>query len=243
MDRRIFLANLLALPCATTSFAAQPWSAKFILGGFDGKAYAAGLHITLASGWKTYWRNPGEAGIPPSIKISGDNIASATFDFPLPQRLSDESGEAFGYHNEVLFPIVITPIDSSKPVQAHISAFFGVCEIVCTPAKLEIDSISDYFSTIKIVEWQKRVPQLNNFVISAKIEEKFLILDLTQPVNDIFVEGPDRYYFTKPDFERESGKAWISIKGLKNSSDLKSVKLRITADAMGQGLEQVITLP
>ena len=45
----------------------------------------AGLSLTLSPGWKTYWRSPGEAGIPPLFDWSGsDNIASVRLHWPSP---------------------------------------------------------------------------------------------------------------------------------------------------------------
>src|SRR5690348_9829438 len=45
----------------------------------------AGLEITLKSGWKTYWRSPGDAGFPPELKFDGsENVASAHLQYPTP---------------------------------------------------------------------------------------------------------------------------------------------------------------
>ncbi len=242
MDRRIFISTLLSLPFAASARAAVQWQAEFVNGGFDGKIYAAGLHITLNEGWKTYWRNPGQTGIPPDIKIIGDNIESFTIDFPLPLRIVDGSGEAFGYHEEVVFPISITPIDATKPVSAHLASFFGVCAEVCTPAKFEADANFNIGAPQSplIQNWQMRVPQLAQFISAAHISDHYLMLDLKQSLTDIFIEGPDRYYFAAPDFKKETGKAWIKVAGLKNDKDLLGLKLRITADVNGQGLEQEV---
>ncbi len=249
MDRRIFLSSLLALPLCTKSFAtALPWSALFVQSGFDGAAYQAGLLIKLDPDWKTYWRNPGETGIPPQISaLTSSNLESLTFSFPLPKRYSDDSGETIGYHDEVLFPVWLKPQDFSKPIQIKLEAFFGVCQQVCTPAKIENEmeftpSSAPQRDQALITTWQARVPKLGVIAKRFTLSEKFLVLELAKPFTDIFVEGPDRYYFTKPDFNREQGKAWIGIKGLKDPTDLKAVKLRLTADDRGPGLEQAITL-
>jgi DsbC/DsbD-like thiol-disulfide interchange protein len=248
MDRRVLISTLLSLPFAAPARAALPWSARFVSGGFDGAAYQAGLHIMLDKGWKTYWRNPGEAGIPPDIRaIIADNLDGLTFDFPLPQRIKDESGEALAYHDEVLFPLYLKPKDASKPVSAQMSSFFGVCAQICTPAKFEgalsfAPSSAPTAEAELIAKWQALVPRHGSIITSAKVSDKFLVLELRQSVSDVFVEGPDRYYFRAPDFNREAGKAWLAIDGLKNADDLKGVDLRITVDANGQGLEQHITV-
>ncbi len=244
MKRRIVLSGLLALPFAGLAHAEQAWKAELLQGDFDGKAYRAGLHIMLQPGWKTYWRNPGDGGIPPDIKLEGKNLAAFTIDAPLPTRIVDESGEAIGYHDEVVFPVTLTPKDAAVPLVGDLKSFFGVCAQICTPAKFNGDLRFQRSSApSKLLDaWIARVPQKKNFISAAIIRDGQLVLDLTQPVEDIFVEGPDRFYFHKPDLTRETGKGFIKIGGLKSDQDLKSANLRITANIQGKGLEQMIAL-
>lgn len=237
------------MPFANSAGAASPWRARFVQGGFDGAAYQAGFLVGLDVGWKTYWRNPGESGIPPQITIiTAENLQNLEMSYPLPKRFIDESGESIGYHDEVLFPLRLQPKDFSKPLKVKFEAFFGVCFDVCVPAKdtaeLEFNPSSLATPDAELIaNWIARVPKPAVIVKAISITEKSLVLDLTKPYTDLFVEGPARYYFTKPDFAREPGKAWIAIKGLKNTSDLKQAELRITASDNGQGLEQVASVP
>lgn len=247
MKRRIFLSGLLTLPLARMAHAEQAWTAEFLQGNFDGKAHLAGLHITLQPGWKTYWRNPGEGGIPPDIKLKGDNLASFTIDAPLPTRIIDESGEAIGYHVEVVFPIILFPKDASSPLAVSLESFFGVCAKICTPAKfsgnLQFKHSSEPSPATKLLNsWVARVPEKKAFISAASVNNGMLILDLSQPVDDIFVEGPDQYYFRMPDLNQQAGKAVIKVDGLKSDGDLKSANLRLTAALQGRGIEQNLTL-
>ena len=67
-----------------------------------------GLQVNLLPEWKIYWRNPGDAGLPPEIKWeTGNNIKSMNLLFPNPKRFKFFGIETFGYENEVIFPIVI----------------------------------------------------------------------------------------------------------------------------------------
>ena len=62
--------------------------------------------IELAPGAITYWRNPGDAGLPPTLSFEGSsNLAQARTSFPAPRRLPEGSGEAFGYDGGLIFPI------------------------------------------------------------------------------------------------------------------------------------------
>jgi DsbC/DsbD-like thiol-disulfide interchange protein len=247
MKRRILISGLFALPFARFAQAGQAWSAELLAGNFDGKAYQAGLHLFLQPGWKTYWRNPGEGGIPPDIKVEGANLASFVVDAPLPTRITDESGEALGYHDEVVFPLTFTPKDEAAPLSVSVKTFFGVCAKVCTPAKfageLQFQPQSAPSAATKLLDaWIARVPKKKDFIAAYKVNGGELVLELRQPVDDIFIEGPDRYYFRKPDLAREKSKAFLKVDGLKSDSDLKGASLRITAAMQGQGIEQTISL-
>ncbi len=100
----------------------------------------AGIEIVMADGWKTYWRNPGDAGgIPPNFDWSGsDNLASAKVLYPAPTRLSDASGDSVGYKKSVVFPIEVTPKDLTKPVMLNVAMEFGVCREICVPAEAKL---------------------------------------------------------------------------------------------------------
>lgn len=77
-----------------------------------------GLHLQLGKDWKTYWRSPGEIGIPPSIDWTGsENVANVDFLWPAPERFTAFGIENFGYHNEVVFPLWIRLSDPGEPVR------------------------------------------------------------------------------------------------------------------------------
>ncbi len=100
----------------------------------------AGFEIRLAPGAITYWRDPGEAGVPPSFDFSGsDNVAEVTPAFPAPKRIQEaDGGEAFGYEGAVVFPLKVTPRDPTKPVTLALLASYAVCEKLCLPAKAKL---------------------------------------------------------------------------------------------------------
>ena len=60
--------------------------------------YRAALEIRAQDGWKTYWRYPGDSGIPTSADFSGSgNVAAATLAFPAPERHEDPYSTTIGY--------------------------------------------------------------------------------------------------------------------------------------------------
>jgi len=97
--------------------------------------YLAGLEIALADGWKTYWRMPGDSGVPPSFDWSGSsNLEKASVLYPAPARMPEAGGEAIGYKGMVMLPVAVTPKDSAAPVSLRLALEFGVCREICIPA-------------------------------------------------------------------------------------------------------------
>jgi DsbC/DsbD-like thiol-disulfide interchange protein len=97
--------------------------------------HRAGVEIRLAPGWKTYWRYPGDSGVPPRFDFSASrNVKSVTVRWPAPQRLADESGTSIGYKHDIVFPLEVVPQDSAKPVVLALGIDYAVCEKLCVPA-------------------------------------------------------------------------------------------------------------
>lgn len=232
MHRRTFIAALAATPFIRPALAdTAEWQTRLITTMLNGQQIY-GLHIKLAPGWKTYWRVPGEAGIPPLIKLEGAGTTPPVIDYPLPIRIIDESGEAIGYHDEVVF--IVRPTLAVK--DAKLSAFFGVCKNICRPAKFEAslaDAVSDD-STMQT--FLTRLPTAADFISKASLNGNELVLDITQKLDDIFIDGPDGLYFRKPTITDTLAK--FKIDGLADGQSLKGEKLKITAAANDKGLEQ-----
>jgi DsbC/DsbD-like thiol-disulfide interchange protein len=103
-------------------------------GGING-----GIEIELAEGWKTYWRMPGEAGVPPQFEWQGsDNLAGVQVSYPAPKRLPEPGAETIGYKSRVLFPFAAKAVTAGKPVTLKLEAEFGVCKEICVPAQANL---------------------------------------------------------------------------------------------------------
>ena len=101
----------------------------------------AGLRITLAPGWKTYWRAPGDAGIPPQFSFAGSgNVASASVMWPVPDVFDQNGMRSIGYHDGVVIPLNVTP-DGNGPMRLSGQINIGVCEEICVPVNLEFDAL------------------------------------------------------------------------------------------------------
>ncbi len=101
----------------------------------------AGLHLRLAPGWKTYWRAPGEAGIPPEFDWSGsETVAGVRVIWPRPEVFMLNGMRAIGYRGDVVLPVEVTPRDPARPVTLRGAIALGVCRDICVPAELRVES-------------------------------------------------------------------------------------------------------
>ena len=99
-----------------------------------GQPLRLGLRMRLAPGWHTYWRNPGDAGVPPELQLALPPGATAgDLQWPTPVRMPEGPLMTFGYGNEVLLPIDVTPGPGPGPLRVEASATWLVCEKICVP--------------------------------------------------------------------------------------------------------------
>ncbi len=121
-----------------TSFGEQAKVA--ILDGWrqpDGSRLAA-IEIRLAPGWHTYWRVPGDAGIPPSFDWSGSkNLASASYEWPRPEVFDSDGVRTIGYSGTLVLPVRLVPRDPGAPLDLSLEVFLGVCADICVPNEAE----------------------------------------------------------------------------------------------------------
>ena len=98
-------------------------------------SYQTAIDFNLNEGWKTYWRTPGPAGIPPFFDWGGStNIANVMIDWPTPKVFESYGLTSIGYTGRVTLPIRITPTDPTAPVNVELKMEFGVCSDICVPA-------------------------------------------------------------------------------------------------------------
>ncbi|MFT6675472.1 MAG: DsbC/DsbD-like thiol-disulfide interchange protein [Sulfitobacter sp.] len=109
----------------------------------DGSRVAA-IRLTLHEGWKTYWRTPGDAGIPPEFDWSkSDNLKAVKIIWPRPKVFSQSGMRSIGYSHEVVLPLAIAPRTTDKPVTLRAKLDIGVCSDICVPQELTLTAVLD----------------------------------------------------------------------------------------------------
>ena len=124
---------LIVTECAAIAADVTPWeddaqsSARLIsaraFNESGGRMFRAGVEIKLKEGWKTYWRYPGDSGVPPSLDFSGSqNLKTVTMLYPAPQRFPDGAGgSSIGYMGDVIFPLRVVAERAGAPVNTSSS--------------------------------------------------------------------------------------------------------------------------
>ena len=149
--RSVAIRMILALACAASAepgraagAARQPSTARIIDAGPVADLGApglrlAGIAITLDPKFITYWRTPGDAGVPPMFDFAGSkNVKAARIEYPAPRKFDEAGAEAFGYSDGVIFPVLITPQDPARPIALDVAFDYAVCANICIPAKAQL---------------------------------------------------------------------------------------------------------
>jgi DsbC/DsbD-like thiol-disulfide interchange protein len=191
---------------------ASPWqkdahsAVRLLAGSRSGAVLLGGVALQLQPGWKTYWRTPGDSGVPPKFEFSkSDNVEAVTVLWPAPKKFDDGAGGvSLGYHNQVVLPLRIVAKNVDKPVILRAEINYAVCEKLCIPvvanAELAFNSVastedSALFAALDTVPKPANVGDPNPLTIrDVKREGKSEVLvDVVTPDDravNLFVEGP-----------------------------------------------------
>jgi DsbC/DsbD-like thiol-disulfide interchange protein len=138
-------ATLLASSLAIEARAqdASPWqrdghsAVRLLAGSRSGAVLMGGIAFQLQPGWKTYWRTPGDSGVPPRFDFSkSENVEAVTVLWPAPMQFDDGAGgHSLGYKGQVILPLRIVAKNADKPVMLRAAINYAVCEKLCIPVE------------------------------------------------------------------------------------------------------------
>jgi DsbC/DsbD-like thiol-disulfide interchange protein len=182
-------------------------AARLIAGSPGGAALRAGVEIRLAPGWKTYWRYPGDSGVPPRFDFSrSENVASVAVQWPAPHRFTDDGGNSIGYKGGVIFPLRVVAQDPQRPVKLKLALDYAICEKLCVPAAAAADLALAGPSTHEaaLAAAEAKVPRraalasgsglaIRSVRREAAGEKPQIVVEVAAPPGasvDLFAEGP-----------------------------------------------------
>jgi DsbC/DsbD-like thiol-disulfide interchange protein len=191
---------------------ASPWvqdghsSVRLLAGSRSGAVLLGGIAFQIQPGWHTYWRNPGDSGVPPRFDFTkSENIEAVTILWPAPTKFADGAGgTALGYQKQVVLPLRIVAKNADRPVTLRADINYAVCEKLCIPveasAELAFTSVastqdSALFAALDTVPKPANVGDPNPLTIrDVKRDGKAgVLVDVAAPdANEVslFVEGP-----------------------------------------------------
>jgi DsbC/DsbD-like thiol-disulfide interchange protein len=214
------LASSLLAPCLLAPFLATEaraqdaslWqrdmhsAVRLLAGSRSGAVLLGGIGFQLQPGWKTYWRTPGDSGVPPRFDFTkSENVEAVTVLWPAPTKFDDGAGgHSLGYHDQIVLPLRIVAKAADKPVTLRADVNYAVCEKICIPVEASIElpftstastEDSALLAALDTVPKPANVGDPNPLTIrDVKREGKSTVLvDVVspdaKPVN-LFVEGP-----------------------------------------------------
>jgi DsbC/DsbD-like thiol-disulfide interchange protein len=192
----------------TAGHAAARLLAGSVIKTADATFVRAGIEIRLDPGWKTYWREPGDSGLPPTFDFSGsENVKAVTVEWPAPERFADGAGgNSIGYMGRVILPLRVIPKDAAKPSSLDVKLAYAICGNLCVPAEAKLGLLlsGNGAEEATIEQGQQRVPRRvalgagGDFAIRSVRREPGgehdrVAVEVAAPEDakvDLFVEGP-----------------------------------------------------
>ncbi len=173
----------------------------------------AGLVLDVAPDWKTYWRNPGEAGIPPHFDWSGSrNLATAEVLWPRPGFFDSFGLTTLGYSGRVVFPLRLVPERPEQAMEIELGLALGVCREICvleeTTVAMRIAPGAPEAGAELVALAERQVPrpgaEMGLTAATCRISgtgasRRFdAVLDFAQALNDpvVILEGPELTWFS-----------------------------------------------
>jgi suppressor for copper-sensitivity B len=213
----------------------------------DAATVSAGIDLRLGEGWKTYWRSPGEVGLPPEVDWTGsENLAEAELLWPAPERFTAFGIENFGYKNDVVFPLRVRLREAGAAARLTAKVSLLVCSAICVPENfvltLDLPAATgiDPASAARIADYAARVPDDGSAsgitVTSAHLAADRSALTVTArstrgfSTPDIFPELGPLTTFGRPDIRLGDGDRlmWAELPILGSDGDLPALAVTIT---------------
>ncbi len=204
-----------------------------------------GLKVNLLPKWKIYWRNPGDAGLPPEINFNNaNNIKSAKLLYPNPKRFDFFGIETFGYEKKVIFPLEIILEQQEQVMSGFLELNAQVCSDICVPVthkfnlnKLNLDNESK-MQLEEIITYKNQVPRLaeqNLKLISSNFQEDKLKITFENNLNikpyDIIIEDSEGHIYSKPYYSSKENLLNLSINLTnKNKDNFTGLKFTFLTD-------------
>ncbi len=220
------------------------------------------LDVDLLPGWKTYWRDPGDAGVPPSVGIDGStNIKGLKLEFPPPERVDDGYSIWAGYTYPVAFPLTLTQERPGEASVLEADVFLGICESICIPFQthfsvaIDADHEPSGFETRLVEKAHAGLPEApgEEFrIVDSGLSDSqdALVVSVAHPdpnaETEVFLTGPSGWYFDIPENTGNDGEVStfrIPIVDSPEGQSLSGQSVQLLVKAAKRSMETQIRIP
>ena len=173
------LACVLAQPAAAEPLPSELITLEVLPGWRTAEGrHMAALRLTLAPGWKTYWRAPGAAGLAPIFDLGASTgITGAEVRWPVPEVFDFNGMRSIGYHDAVTIPLDLSLDGQRARLAGEID--IGVCNEICVPVSLAF--------AVELPEEGRRDP----FIAAALVDRPFTAEEAGAQATCAVVPGAD----------------------------------------------------
>ena len=260
---------LAAAPARAADAYASDWvkglqsSARLIAaGGEQSGPLRAGVEITLEGKAATYWRAPGDAGVPPLFHFgTSRNLGKVEVLYPAPQKIDESGAEIFGYQRGVIFPLRVMPADSAQPVTLDLTLDYAACDRICVPAQAHLTLALPAASSPpgphsgRIALAEAQVPRRQEIGAAAPLGLRAatrapltpqggkpgFALEIAAPEGaavDVFPEAPDYFFLKAGPVAKAGGGIFRVLVTVEDSpKDAPEVEASFTITANGEAIE------
>lgn len=207
-----------------------------------------GLEIQMPHDTKTYWRVPGDSGIPAQFDWQQSaNVERAIIHWPLPERDIEASGTlSYVYHGDVIIPLDVYLADTSVPVEIKLDILLGICSDICVPVAMNFNHLvaldkKDVAQSARIAVAHAQVPLVWPKERAAPIDQLGitdngshvafrLTSDMIDP-NQLIIEPlRDGWFIGRPIYDAARDTWLAALHGYGQSTPLAQTEIRYVFD-------------
>ncbi|WP_158598435.1 protein-disulfide reductase DsbD domain-containing protein [Notoacmeibacter ruber] len=235
--------------------------ARLLASGGSGDDYArAWVEIELQEGWKTYWLQPGDSGVAPSVtlRMAGHEIRP-TLVMPAPQRFREPHNVWAGYKDRTYIAMDVPTPDAAGSLRLEASVFLGICQQICIPLTLQLaaplEAEDNKFREAETLEAMSPLPEtLEAAGLTPEIEtadDRLIITFQSESLEDardaeLFIaEGPSGLRLAAPDPASDNGDGTLRFEMpiLKEKDDMSGKELCLLLVIGKRGYVGSVDLP
>ncbi|MDZ7722456.1 MAG: protein-disulfide reductase DsbD family protein [candidate division KSB1 bacterium] len=159
-----------------------------------GRPFLVGIYLSMSDHYHTYWKNPGDSGLPSQIEWTlPAGFKAGPIQWPYPSRFESELEVTFGYNDQVVLLTRLIPPESlpASAVTLQTKVNWLACSDACIPGQAELSLRLPVKSVhpkdhkqhaLLIRSALKSLPRPDDkWIVTALAEQNKIVVKLTPP--------------------------------------------------------------